>query len=74
MNNKWISVAERLPDSPCEVLTYTIHGAMIVMSFHANSDSGNRYFHAFNFCDWRNQHDKVTHWMPLPEPPKSNRL
>ena len=58
----WISVRDRLPDNGAEVLAW--------------SESG------FSYVDWwidgkwkvnsilDGKYENVTHWMPLPEPPK----
>lgn len=71
---KWIPVSERLPDNNTPVLVYcentTIQGGAVR---HIGSlDSYGFWFlktkpdiASFPFHDW-----KVTHWMPLPEPPK----
>lgn len=66
---RWIPVAERLPQNYISVLVYipgetplpTVHEAYI-------ADDG----------EWRSfavygvENADVTHWMPLPEPPKEN--
>ena len=55
----WIPVEERLPKEMCEVVVrfrnYSYHG-----------------IGALVFGDWfsRDRKAKVTHWMPLPNPPK----
>jgi len=64
MGNEWISVKERLPEESCIVFleepesdrqVYTAH-------YHKNIvEIGGRF--AFDM-------PKVTHWMPLPLPPK----
>lgn len=71
---QWIPVSERLPDDNTPVLVYcvntTIQGGAVR---HMGSlDSGKFWFLktkpdlvSFPFHDW-----KVTHWMPLPEPPQ----
>ena len=56
---EWISVKDRLPEYNKDVLVYTKMGYMDV-DFNKSSFSANFY---------RNNRD-VTHWMPLPEPPK----
>ena len=55
---RWIPVSERLPEYGQEVLVYTGNILKPVVM-------------AFTF--WRKDYDtwlRVTHWMPLPEPPK----
>lgn len=75
---KWISVTERLP----EIGTYIIAGRMKydyekaythfvdVAYFGPRWDDANYSWQTFN--DWREgqQEFEITHWMPLPPPPK----
>ena len=68
-NNDWISVKERLPENNKDLLGY--HGnrksiwlVMLIKEPHTNAlrwliDEG----FEFDF-------DEITHWQPLPEPPK----
>lgn len=67
---EWISVEDRLPETNCDVLTVKKNGRVIFMSFHAPFDSGKRIFQWWCFGAWVDQHRQVTHWMPLPNPPK----
>jgi hypothetical protein len=68
MENKWISVNDRLPEEGVQVLTYT-EGEII-------EGCVGQYGWSYT---WLNCHgcgccgendDKTTHWMPLPDPPK----
>jgi hypothetical protein len=61
MKRFWISVEDRLPEKLESFLIYD--GTVIAWAF-LNSDS--RYVDMAK-CDFYNN---VTHWMPLPEPPK----
>ena len=57
---EWISVKERLPVREVKVLTYGVYG------FSVN------YLDKFS-GKWRGVNGRpqwITHWMPLPEPPK----
>ena len=57
---KWIPVSERLPEKDVKVLTFGVYG------FSVN------YRDRFS-GKWRGVNGKpqwITHWMPLPEPPK----
>lgn len=65
----WIRVEDRLPEEPCEVLVFKSNGRVFLMSFHAPFDRGERVFQWWGFGKWLDQHNQVTHWMPLPEPP-----
>jgi hypothetical protein len=59
---KWISVKDRLPEEEKEVLCYLGNalGKGIVVAFRRHGD--------WYFDGWKCP--TVTHWMPLPEPPK----
>ena len=55
---KWIPVTERLPERGQEVIAYS--GNILSPT-------------VFAYCFWSKDYDTwvhVTHWMPLPEPPK----
>ena len=61
---EWISVSDRLPEDGIRVLTYADNSAMFV----ASRDDGwyvdtGEYYYSSPFTN-------ITHWMPLPEPPK----
>lgn len=64
LNNSdgWISVKDRLPDSTPMVLAMCIDG--YELAYYGNYGKG----------QWTNtlgtEHLNVTHWQPLPEPPK----
>ena len=62
--SEWISVKDRLPKSRFVVLAYEKPLNTINMSFYEkNSES-------WIDCDSGYYLNSVTHWMPLPEPPK----
>lgn len=61
-NDGWISIKDGLPQSKENVLCF--------YKFEPESPNviaDNVYF---GNGVWMNETDKVTHWMPLPEPPK----
>ena len=60
---EWISAEERLPDNGETVLTVDNEGYMIVASWY---ELGGWFLPV---C----RANPVTHWMPLPEPPKTNQ-
>jgi hypothetical protein len=68
MKTEWISVEERLPDFESPVLVFRKRSTLppwktIMMDrFVIVSDA--------NFRSYWNTFDDVTHWQPLPEPPK----
>jgi hypothetical protein len=59
--NDWISVNDRLPGELQEVISYSAFDGI----FQSIYRSGN---FKKNLVVW--EHQTVTHWMPLPEPPK----
>ena len=59
-SSKWIPVTERLPEERKWVLIYTEIGRTLVAAWYGDG-WGTTSFVALN---------NVTHWMPLPEPPK----
>lgn len=62
--DRWISVKDRLPENDClYIVCKTVKGHRI--SFEARW-KGNKWLSVVN----NNQLDYVTHWQPLPEPPK----
>lgn len=56
---EWISVEDRLPERPGKYLVYTVKGATKLGDYCSYLVDDKPQF------DWY-----VTHWMPLPEPPK----
>lgn len=57
--SKWISVKDRLPEDTCNVIAHCLSGCICSILYIKNigfEDAGMRVF--------------VTHWMPLPQPPK----
>ena len=62
--NNWISVEDRLPDDQEEVLVCTRS-----KNGYRNIDKG--YWSIDRFI--HRGRAEVTHWMPLPEPPKGER-
>ena len=59
VGGKWIPVTERLPKDGVQVLSCTRHGK----PFPAHCKGGK----------WRVSHSvTITHWMPMPEPPKGD--
>lgn len=77
MKEKWISVKDRLPDTPGDVLVYRTYsrgcGSIWIYSFQEING-------VKTFCFWDNENNQfiptnnVTHWMPLPMPPTISKL
>lgn len=66
---KWISVKEKVPELGLHVLTYGIYTKDLIVAWLDDCDE------FLGMYDWVNEHqslDQVTHWMPLPEPPKED--
>ena len=71
--NKWIPVSERLPEKHGKPyvcwLTFPSGGAFPhILNWHEFGDNG--YVKGKHFSDEGLDGMKVTHWMPIPEPPK----
>lgn len=68
--NQWISVKDRLPDESCECLGI-VGGEVTEVSYSPKSKG---LICVWSMCDADGSKplsdDAVTHWMPLPEPPK----
>lgn len=67
--NQWISVNDRLPEEEGDVLVWIVDGKPdgihhLESEYIANWEDGNFYD-----GDW-NVINGITHWQPLPEPPK----
>lgn len=62
-SSKWISAKDRLPEDGAIVFCYTKHDDWNVMQW---SEFLHRW--ADMYVDYRQEY--VTHWMPLPQPPK----
>lgn len=79
---KWISVEDRLPEKDGNYLCYLECGAVCEAAFDSTIASEGKEFpfgewvgvynsDTRDFTDsyWE-EYDAITHWMPLPEPPK----
>ncbi len=64
-NNKWISVAERLPEKDQRVLTWN---QIEIQAFTYAGD--NKWWDSE--CWSYTEEWGITHWMPLPESPKES--
>lgn len=70
--SEWISVKDRLPDDDELVLVYTKDNVMSVCPLVI----ANAFANLKNLKVWEDNNgyyvSDVTHWMPLPEPPKED--
>ena len=72
VGGKWIPVTERLPDVDKKILLLCKNGAMFVGvrgSYYGGTEHRFKVCTALNSTKLLNK-GRVTHWMPLPEPPK----
>ena len=68
----WISIKDRLPDYQVALLVYRPQwkGRPIIEAYFIHIDRmGNQFVHDMGEHD-NHLFNGVTHWMPLPEPPK----
>lgn len=72
---KWISVKDKLPRHNQLVLIAfdagktSVKGEKVIMGYMGrDADEWFEIYTPFNACHW----NTVTHWMPLPEPPKES--
>lgn len=76
--SKWISVEDRLPPDNQVVIGYTPVDGYMFVGFHKTrkysfTDASYSYSYWYIITSMRSTKrmcKKVTHWMPLPEPPK----
>lgn len=82
--NAWISVKDRLPDDRMSVLAYVkeLYGDWRIINagyydrHSSNTKKPNLQFHESCGCSGQERDEMiiecVSHWMPLPEPPKDD--
>ena len=66
---KWISVTDRLPKVGGDYLVVDLDGCQAVLPYSSRIKRWNEDMHGEKIIDYWDT-DEVTHWMPLPEPPK----
>ncbi len=74
----WISVDERLPNASTDVLVWNSHGwskSSVITAglFEGYGDIQIGKSKDLGWASWETEEEvrgKVTHWQPLPEPPK----
>jgi hypothetical protein len=68
---KWISVEERLPEDGVFVLAANDDGKMLVAKYESEVLGWYLKYCCYDFDVWDSEENgPVTHWMPLPLPPK----
>ena len=61
---EWISVDERLPESPSEILVSCCDGVRMMLY-----EGNNRWWYDPNYMGTAEAYE-ITHWKPLPDPAK----
>lgn len=77
MKTEWISVKDKLPDFSVRVLCLDSKGKIIIAQLSEikaiESSTGKNILHEwFENKSYDYYYDSITHWMPLPEPPKNS--
>ena len=71
---QWIPVSERLPEDHAMVIGFTPCDGFMFVGFHVTNKYKGRDFSRWYLVtamrSTQTMTKKVTHWMPLPEPPK----
>ena len=67
MTNEWISVKDRLPPRYKKILVVNGHGYVAISAFVKEFDGKWTWL---SVSGKYNHINDITHWMPLPEPPK----
>lgn len=65
---KWISVKDKLPEDGTDVIVCTEGGRVVTLRYYDGFNCTKNY-KTGEICKG-NEFKDVTHWMPLPEPPK----
>lgn len=68
VKQEWISVKDRLPERDQKVLVYDAGDETEIHVYHLREDLDGLYWD--DESGWAVDFENVTHWMPLPEPPK----
>lgn len=63
---RWISVKDRLPDDQRNVLVVNGHCYIRIVGYWGKRGGQWRWLHNGCFAHYND----ITHWMPVPEPPK----
>lgn len=71
-NNGWISVKDELPVDMGFVLLLEADGDIIIGQYYFEQSpflADTEYYQSINY-QWLADLDEITHWQPLPQPPK----
>ena len=67
---EWISVKDELPESDGFYLTHWTDGTLETFKTDEECAVDDLGGYCFTPVTWQGVEHSVTHWMPLPEPPK----
>lgn len=67
---KWISVEERLPENKQMVIGFTPCDGYMFVGYYREEQNWKQWYIVTAMRSTKYVTKKVTHWMPLPEPPK----
>lgn len=71
-NYEWIKVQDKFPVHEQDVIFYNKDRDMIFVGrFYLQWGSINYAHFRENLDDWWFEDEEITHWMPLPDPPKN---
>ena len=68
-SSNWIDVKDKMPDGGERVLAYGPELGILSLCLHLNIEGKWKYT---GYDKPVHYSHKITHWMPLPEPPKNN--
>jgi hypothetical protein len=68
--SEWIAVSEKLPYASCAVLVIWTEYEKVAQVMVANIEADGEWWAIGPFDRGSLGKNKVSHWMPLPEPPK----
>ena len=73
---EWISVEKQLPEKPGIYLVYLSKSQNVITASFRSYGISYDWYNNVDFNGYKDSPfiitDKVTHWMPLPEPPDDN--
>ena len=69
---EWISVKDRLPAHRQEILTYWSESDQIQVQRYYLQYGGDGPWWMFGWQNHLLSKGRITHWMPLPDPPKGD--
>ena len=70
---RWISVKERLPENKQMVIGFTPCDGYMFVGYYVDDQKWKQWYIVTAMRSTKYMTKKVTHWMPLPEPPKEEK-